>query len=257
MNLLKIIVVLCLWFLFSYLNQTLLRLLYRYNERKSPESAESRTAMAKNVLQVIVWGVWLLMTLSTLHISLEWLLAITGGLSTGVGFASKNIIENIFYGLSLMTGRIKVGEWIEVNGIMGKVNNISYTSTVIESIYGEIITFQNSQLFQNNYKNLSRNGGYVLAAVPFSVAYGSDLDEVKKMVTTAVTKLNHKWMDKSRPIASVVGELGDSGVNMKLFVWVIAPKRAHVVSDILHCIYDTLRKNNIEIPFPQRDVHMR
>jgi small-conductance mechanosensitive channel len=213
--------------------------------------------MSKNVIQIIIWGAWLLMSLSILHISLTWLLAITGGLSTGIGFASKNIIENIFYGASLMTGRIKVGDWIEVNGTMGKVSSISYTSTVIESLYGEIITFQNSQLFTNNYKNLTRNHGYVLAVVPYGVAYGSDLQQVIQLADNAVNQMKHQWMDKSKKAKSVVGELADSGINLKMFVWADAPKKSYVVSDVLKCIYDTLNQNGIEIPFPQQDVHIK
>ena len=253
----KITMVICLWFVFSYVSKTLLRLLYLHYEVKDPASAESRTAMSKNVIQIIIWGAWLLMSLSILHISLSWLLAITGGLSTGIGFASKNIIENIFYGASLMTGRIKVGDWIEVNGTMGRVSNISYTSTVVESLYGEIITFQNSQLFSNNYKNLTRNHGYVLAVIPYGVAYGSNLQEVIRLVDGAVNQLKHRWMDKSKQVKSVVGELADSGINLKMFVWADAPKKSYVVSDVLKCIYDTLNQNGIEIPFPQQDVHIK
>jgi small-conductance mechanosensitive channel len=197
------------------------------------------------------------MSLAIFHISVSWLLAITGGLSTGIGFASKNIIENIFYGASLMTGRIKVGDWIEVNGTMGKVSSISYTSTVIESLYGEIITFQNSQLFTNNYKNLTRNHGYVLAVVPYGVAYGSDLQQVIQLAVNAVNQMKHQWMDKSKKAKSVVGELADSGINLKMFVWADAPKKSYVVSDVLKCIYDTLNQNGIEIPFPQQDIHIK
>ena len=255
-SIIKITMVICLWFLFSYLSKTLLQLLHMHYMTKDPASADSRTAMTKNVIQIFIWGAWLLMALSILHISLSWLLAITGGLSTGIGFASKNIIENIFYGASLMTGRIKVGDWIEVNNTMGRVTSISYTSTVIESLFGEIITFQNSQLFSNNYKNLTRNHGYVLAVVPYSVAYGSDLQKVTQLVDGAVNEMKHQWMDKSKKVKSVVGELADSSINLKMFVWADAPKKSHVVSDVLKCIYDTLNKNDIEIPFPQQDVHI-
>ena len=256
-SIIKITMVICLWFFFTYLSKTLLQLLHLHFVSKDPDSAESRTAMTKNVIQVFIWGCWLLMSLSILHISVSWLLAITGGLSTGIGFASKNIIENIFYGASLMTGRIKVGDWIEVNGTMGKVTNISYTSTVIESLYGEIITLQNSQLFSNNYKNLTRNHGYVLAVVPYNVAYGSDLQQVTQLVDGAVNQMKHKWMDKSKKVKSVVGELADSGVNLKMFVWADAPKKSYVISDVLKCIYTTLSQNGIEIPFPQQDVHIK
>ena len=253
----KLTMVICMWFLFSYISKTLLKLLHLHYSIKDPSTADSRTAMSKNIIQIFIWGAWLLISLSILHISVSWLLAITGGLSTGIGFASKNIIENIFYGASLMTGRIRVGDWIEVNGTMGKVNSISYTSTTIESLYGEIITLQNSQLFSNNYKNLTRNHGYVLAVVPYSVAYGSDLQQVMQLVDTAVNQLKHKWMDRSKKVKSVVGELADSGVNLKLFVWADAPKKSYVISDVLKCIYDTLNQNGIEIPFPQQDVHLK
>lgn len=256
-SIIKLTIVVCLWFFFTYLSKTLLRLIHLHFESTDPSTADSRTAMMKNVIQIFIWGAWTLLSLSILHISVTWLLAITGGLSTGIGFASKNIIENIFYGASLMTGRIKVGDWIEVNGTMGRVTSISYTSTVIESLYGEIITFQNSQLFSNNYKNLTRNHGYVLAVVNYGVAYGSNLQQVTELVDTAVNQMKHKWTDRKKQAKSVVGELADSGINLKMFIWAEAPKKAYVVSDVLNCIYDTLNKNGIEIPFPQQDVHIR
>ena len=155
-----------------------------------------------------------------------------------------------------MTGRIKVGDWIQVDGTMGKVISISYTSTVIESLFGEVITFQNSQLFTKNYKNLTRNHGYVLAVIPFGVAYGSNLKQVTELAEAAVTGLHHQWVDKSKQVKAVVSEMGDSGVNFNLFVWSDAVKKAYVVSDVLKCVYDTLNKHNITIPFPQRDVHI-
>ena len=256
-SIVKLVMVICLWFFFSYLSKTLLRLIHLHYVQKDPDSADSRTVMARNIIQVIIWGAWVLISLSVLHISVEWLLTITGGLSIGIGFASKNIIENIFYGASLMTGRIKVGDWIEVNNTMGRVTSISYTSTVVESLYGEIITFQNSQLFTNNYKNLTRNHGYVLAVVPYSVAYGSNLHEVVQFVDDAVNQLHHRWIDRSKKVKSVIGELSDSGININLFVWADAPKKSYVVSDVLNCVYDTLNQHGIEIPFPQQDVHIK
>jgi small-conductance mechanosensitive channel len=255
-SIMKIVKVVGLFMLFAYLNKQSINLLHRHFMSQNPDSAASKTVMAKNVVQVFVWGLWLLLSLAILHISVQWLIAITGGLSTGIGFASKNIIENIFYGLSLMTGRMKVGDWIEVNNTTGRVTNISYTSTVVESLYGEVITFQNSQLFTYNYKNLTRNHRYVLAVVYYSVAYGSDLQQVINVVEEATNKLKKSWMDPSKKIVSVVGELGDSGVNMKLFVWVTAPKLSSMTSEVLSCIYDTLKANNISIPFPQRDIHI-
>ena len=256
-SIISLAVVISLWFFFSYASKTILQLMRMHYQISDPSTAASKEVMGRNVVQVIVWGVWFLITMGIMGISLAWLMVVTGGLSTGIGFASKDIIENIYYGITLMTGRIKVGDWIQVDGTMGKVTSISYTSTVVESLYGEIITFQNSQLFTKNYKNLTRNHGYVLAVVHYGVAYGSNLQQVIELVDSAVNQMKHKWMDKSKKAKSVIGELADSGINLKMFVWADAPKQSYVISDVLNTIYDTLNKNGIEIPFPQQDVHIK
>ena len=255
-SILKLLMVITIWILFRYIVHTVLALLKQHYVATDPSTADSKEVMGKNVIQVFVWGMWLMIALSLFHISVTWLLAISGGLSTGIGFASKDIIENIYYGASLMAGRVKVGDWIDVDGRMGKVASISYTSTVVESLYGEVITYQNAQLFKSNYKNLTRNHGYVLAVVPFGVAYGSNLKQVTELVETAINELQHKWMDKRKPVKCVCSGMGESSVTFNLFVWADAPKKSYVVSDVLKCVYETLNEHGISIPFPQRDVHI-
>ena len=240
-SIVKLAIVVSLWFLFRWISKTILSLMRLHFEIKDPSTAESRVVMGKNVVQLIIWGAWLLLTLAYLHISVEWLLAISAGL---------------YYGTMLMTGRIKAGDWIQVDGTMGKVASISYTSTIVESLYGEVITFQNSQLFTKNYKNLTRNHGYILALVPFSVAYGSKAGQVKDLIENAIQNLKHRMIDNSKRVRVVMTEMADSSINFQLVVWVDAVKKIYVVSDILNCIYDTLNANGIEIPFPQRDVHL-
>ena len=256
-SILKLSMVVNLWFLFSYVASTILALLSLHFKHQDPTTAASREVMGKNVIQVLVWGIWLLMSLSILHISVTWLLAISGGLSTGIGFASKDIIENIYYGATLMAGRVKVGDWIDVDGTFGKVKSISYTSTVVETLYGEVITFQISQLFTKNYKNLTSNLGYVLAGIPFSVAYGSNLKDVTQMVEDAINGMNHPWSDHKKQVKAVVSTMGESSIDFKLFIWADAVKKIYVVSDVLKKIYETLNANGISIPFPQRDIHIK
>ena len=255
-SILKLSMVITMWFLFRWIVHTVLALLRQQYQADDPTTAASKEVMSKNVIQVLIWGIWLMISLSVFHISVAWLLAISGGLSTGIGFASKDIIENIYYGASLMAGRIKVGDWIQVDGTMGKVASISYTSTVVESLYGEVITFQNAQLFTKNYKNLTRNHGYVLVVIPFGVAYGSNLKEVTNLVEGTLNNMHHQWIDQTKRVKCVVSEMADSSVNFKLFVWADAPKQSYVISDVLKCVYDTLNTNGISIPFPQRDVHL-
>lgn len=245
-----------LYFIFNYINHTSKALVKQYLMRKDPTTAESRSVMIINVLQVVVWGIWLLISLGLLHVSNTWLVVISGGLSTGIGFAMKDILENIYYGISLMAGRVKVGDWIECDGTKGKVSSISYTSTMLEAIDGSVIAFTNSQLFTKNYKNLTKNHGFVLAQLPFGVAYGSNIKQVTKLVEDAVLKLHHQWLDPEKRVKVVFRELGDSSINFTLLCWVDAVKQIYVVSDVMQTIYDTLNEHGIEIPFPQCDVHL-
>ena len=257
MSIFSIIQVITLYFIFRYINQLLLQLMQLHFNQKNMVNAGSRKMMGKNVIQVIVWGAWLLLSLSILRIGGTWLGYIAGGLSTGIGFASKDILENIYYGISLMTGRVKVGDWIECDGTKGKVASISYTSTMLEAIDGSVIAFTNSQLFTKNYKNLTKNHGYVLSIIPFGVAYGSNLKDVTKLVEDSVKALRHRYIDNRKDVRVVFTEFGDSSINFKLLCWVDAVKQIYAVSDVMECIYDTLNANGIEIPFPQRDVHIK
>ena len=258
LSLFSIIQVAELYFFFKYVNSVCLELLHLHFKGKNYRTnASSREVMGKNVTQVLVWGAWLLISLSIFHIGGKWLAYIATGLSTGVGFASKDILENLYYGINLMAGRVKVGDWIECDGIKGKVASISYTSTMLEAIDGSIIAFTNSQLFTKNYKNLTKNHGYVLSLIPFGVAYGSNMKDVTTIIEEAVNGLNHPYLDPSKQVKVVFTEFGDSSINFQLLCWVDAVKQIYVVSDVMQCIYNTLEAHNISIPFPQCDVHVK
>jgi len=262
-SIISLLIVVALYFLFGYINRVSIDTLKLYLSKGDQKLAASRTVMGRNVIQVIVWGVWLLLSLAILHVSNTWLVVISGGLSTGVGFAMKDIIENIYYGISLMAGRVKVGDWIECDGTKGKVSSISYTSTMVDAIDGSVIAFQNSQLFTKNYKNLTKNHGYVLTIIPFGVAYGSNIRQVQELVEQAIIDLQHPYIDYSRkfnrekPIKVVFKEFGDNSVNLKLYCWADAVRQSYAISDVMTKIYEVLNEHNIEIPFPQHDVYIK
>ena len=254
-SLVKLIMVINSWFLFRYVSKTILAFLKMHYQISDPSTAASKEVMGRNVIQVLVWGIWLMFSLSLLNISIYWMLALGGGLSTGIGFASKDIIENIYYGASLMAGRIKVGDWIDVDGTMGKVVSISYTSTVIESIQGEVITFQNAQLFTKNYKNLTRNHGYVLTTIPFGVAYGSNIAQVKRLIEDTINDLHLDGTDSTKDVFTRVSELGDSSVNFTVRLWVKTADYWGVWFDMNRHVYEEFNRRGIGFPFPQIQVH--
>lgn len=243
-----------LYFLFAYLNKTIMALLYIHFENTDHKTAATRFVMAKNVIQVVVWGIWLLIVLGLFKVNNTWLVVVSGGLSTGIGFAMKDIIENIYYGISLMTGRIKVGDLIECDGIRGSVSSINYTSTMVNTTDGSVIAFQNSQLFTKNYKNLTRNHGYELDVIVIGVAYGSNAAQVKALLTETVSKLDCR--DKKKDVNVVFSNFGADSIDFKVLVWVPVMIRTYADGEIKEAIYNCLNENNIEIPFPQRDIHI-
>lgn len=248
-------IVASLWFLFNYINKTICDGVRLYLEIKYPTSASSRSVMLINVVQVIVWGGWLLISLNILEISSTWIVVVSGGLSTGIGFAMKDILENIYYGISLMAGRIKIGDYIICDGIRGRVSSISYTSTLLEATDGSIIAFQNSQLFTKSYKNMTKNHGFELDGMQVGIAYGSNLKEVKKLLIDAISKL--PCVRKNKPAVVGVKSFDDSSITLQIYVWVSVLTHFAADSMVMECIYETLNANNIEIPFPQREITIK
>lgn len=263
----KAVQVVILFYLFSYFCHTSLNLLHHHfaqsehdhaieeNRREDPQAVVSRTAMWRNVIQVLVWGIWLMISMKIFNIDNSWIVAISAGLSTGIGFAMKDILENIYYGISLMAGRIRVGDYVSIDGTRGTVRNISYTSTMIEALDGSIISFQNSQLFTKNYKNLTKNHGYELAIIPVGVAYGSNVAEVKELAAAAVKRIERKNYIKY--INTVFVNFGDNSIDFKVLAWVDSRKQIYATGEIYEALYNTLNEHHIEIPYPQRDVHIK
>jgi small-conductance mechanosensitive channel len=264
----NVVTVICLFFVFSYINHTTIAVLthqfwIREQEleksqegkyRADRKNVEKKTSMWKNVIQVFVWGAWLLITMAMFNINNSWLVAISAGLSTGIGFAMKDILENIYYGISLMAGRIKVGDYISIDGTRGTVQSISYVSTTLETLDGSIMAFQNSQLFTKNYKNLTKNHGNELAIIPVGVAYGTNASQVKEVIAEAVKKIERRNYIKY--LQTVFVGFGDNSIDFKILAWVDSRKQIYAESDILEAVYNALNANSIEIPYPQRDLHI-
>lgn len=245
----------CLYFLFNYINITSVDFMRHHFEKADPASTASKIVMFKNVMQVIIWGIWLMIALNVFQVGKSWLLAIFAGLSTGLGFASKDILENIYYGISLMMGRVKVGDYIICDGTRGKVSSISYTSTMLEATDGSVIAFQNSQLFSKNYKNMTKNHGYELDILEVGIAYGSNVKEVKQILIDALMKLDCIYQDKG--VKVLLKSFDDSCITLRIVVWVNVLTQAIDDATIMECIYDTLNDHNIEIPFPQREITIK
>ena len=250
-----IAIVVTLWFIFNYINRTTKAFILMSLKQHDPLNAAQRFMMIRNILQIFIWGVWFLISLAIFHVSSTWLVVISGGLSTGIGFASKDILENIYYGISLMTGRIKIGDLIVCDGVRGRVSSISYISTTIDTTDGSVIAFQNSQLFTKNYKNMTRNHGYECHILDVGVAYGTNIKKAKEVIINAISGLD--CLDPSKDPKVVLKELGDSALILKVIIWVNVFTQFADDGEVLEAIYNALNENDIEIPFPQLDIHQK
>lgn len=218
-------------------------------------SDKKAVSLSMNIIKYVGWGIFIYIVLVTLQVSRTGITFILTGLSTGIGFAMKDTLENLFYGLSLMNGRVKIGDVIECDGVRGKVNNINYQSTLVETIDGSVIAFLNSQLFTKNFKNMTRNHGYEMAKITVGVAYGSKVDQVREMIIDRISHLD--CYDPNKGVQVLFQNFGESSVDLLVVVWVRVKSQVADIALIKENIYSVLNENGIEIPFPQSDVHIR
>ena len=263
LSLFKICLVTACWFVFRYINY-LFRSVYRkYKERHKLPDEQLNLTLANNLIAILVWGSYFIFALILLQVPKSGISIVTAGLATGLGFAMKDLLENFIYGISLMTGRVRVGDYIECDGILGKVDSITYQSTQIITADGSIIAFLNASLFNKNFKNLTRNHSYELVSVPIGVAYGTDVNKVRKVLIDAITPLMHKNAEGKDIVNLATGvkvafsNFGDSSIDLSVIFWVLVQEKIGFVAQVKETIYNTLNAHNIEMPFPQRDVYIR
>ena len=253
-----------LFFIFRYVNYALRSFYLHYRKQYADDSQAINKTLARNVFGIVCWGLYAIIVLVIFQVPKDGISIVGAGLATGLGFAMQSILENFFYGISLMTGRIHVGDYIECDGIAGKVESITYQSTQITTADGSVIAFLNSALFSKNFKNMTRNHRYELIKVPVGVAYGTDVEQVRQLLIEALTPICHEQTadgqplaDTSIPVSVSFADFGDSSVDLLVGVWMLVEQKILLTARIKEAIYNTLNKNNIEIPFPQRDVHIR
>ena len=253
-----------LFFVFRYINYALRSFYLHYRKQYSNNNEAVNKTLARNIIGILCWGLYIIIVLIIFRVPKDGISIVGAGLATGLGFAMQSILENFFYGISLMTGRIHVGDYIECDGIAGKVESITYQSTQILTNDGSVIAFLNSALFSKNFKNMTRNHRYELIKIPIGVAYGTDIEQVRQLLIEAITPIcqeenaaGQPITDTDIPVSVSFADFGDNSVDLKVGVWMLVEEKFALTARIKEVIYNTLNKNNIEIPFPQRDVHIK
>ena len=270
MSLYDLMFLAALFFVFRYMNKAIHtiwqqiqynRFLRKYN-RKTIRNNEINLSLGNSLISIFVWFIYIYIFIVTLRIPTSSLGLIAGGLSAGIGIALKDIINNFVYGIQLMGGRLRVGDWIECDGVRGAVTDINYQSTQVETIDGVTVSFLNSALFAQSFTNLTKSDSYELLKLHVSVAYGTDLQKAREVLVEALQVMRTKdaygreIVEPNKGIYVVFGEFGDSGVDIIVKQYVLAAERVPYADRAPEVMYNALNAHGIVIPFPQRDIHI-
>jgi small-conductance mechanosensitive channel len=191
-------------------------------------------------------------------VDLSSLAIIAASVGVGVGFGLQNIINNFVSGIIILAERpISIGDRIEVAGVAGRVTKIQLRSTTVVTNDNITMIVPNADFISNTVTNWSHGDPKVRIRVPVGVAYGSDLKLLQQLLLEAAGEHPKALRDPS-PVV-LFNEFGDSSLNFELGVWTQEMTAApiHFTSEMNFIIEQKLRENDIEIPFPQRDLHVR
>ncbi|MDX1808704.1 MAG: mechanosensitive ion channel [Sulfurospirillaceae bacterium] len=241
---------------------------YKANiKRIAPNSIsinESTRMIFSNIGYYIILIIAFFVALNVLGINLSSIALVAGALSVGIGFGLQNIVSNFISGIIIMFERsIKVGDYIELSdSLKGHVSGIHMRATTINTNSNIDVIVPNQNFVQNNVINWTMNDKIRCFQVPFGVAYGTKPEKVIKVVEEAVEKCKFKDVmnTKNRHTNIVMTSMNNSSVDYELFVWIQGPEILNpksTISRFLIVIYNALYENGIEIPFPQRDLHLR
>jgi len=210
------------------------------------------------VIKFTSLGIGCLIALNILGINLRFLLVFAGAIGVGVGLGLQNMAANVISGFTIIFGgKIRKGDWIEVEAMMGEVTDIYLRATKVRTRDNIEYLVPNSNIISNTMVNYSLSSPLIRIELPVGVSYSADPHQVEKILLSAAE--NEPLVDKiHRPAVRFV-EYADSSINFELLVWIDVRKtpRRKVRSNLYFVIFEELAKAGIEIPFPQRDLHIR
>ena len=265
-----IVVAVGLFFIFRYLNIALHALwqqgryaaFMKKNNRRTVRANEINLSLGNSLISVGVWFLYCVVIVKLLNIPTGSLGLVAGGLSAGVGLAMKDILNNFIYGIQLMSGRLRVGDWIECDGIRGQVTDINYQSTQVETEQATTVSFLNATLFGKSFTNLTKSSPYEFLKVVVGIPYGSDVQQVRTVLEKAMEVMKTKdeygrdVVDPRFGIYVRFNEFGDSAVEIAVKQYVLASSHIAYRDKAKEVIYNALQECGINIPFPQRDIHI-
>ncbi|MEZ5655114.1 MAG: mechanosensitive ion channel [Sphingobium sp.] len=239
------------------------RLLVKRAQVRLGEARMASVYIGGQVIRYIIVFAGLAAAVSTLGVDLSTLSLFAGALGVGIGLGLQDIVKNFVCGIVLLFDRsIEVGDYVELeNGTNGIVSSIGPRATNLMTNDNVDIMVPNANLLNGQLTNWTRNRGTRRIRVPFGVAYGSDKDMVKAAALAAARSVPFTMPDDDTHKTQVwLTKFNDSSLDFELVVWptLAAVKRpGSMMAAYCWAIDDALREHGIEIPFPQRDIHIR
>jgi potassium-dependent mechanosensitive channel len=219
---------------------------------------ENQARTLRNWLMVLVGFLLALATLNWLNIPLTIFAFLAGALAIGVGFGTQTMIKNFISGIILLFERkVRVGDTIEVDGIVGVVSEINTRSSIIRSINGVENLIPNSLFLENRVVNWTLNNRLIRREIKLGVTYGSPTHDVIRILTEAAER--HGLVLKHPEPVATLSNFGDNSMEFTLFFWIEQNDKTSAIvveSDLRVIIEKRLAEDGISVPFPQRDVHL-
>ena len=230
-------------------------LIYLFTD--ADESEMSALEASLTIFRYFMIMLGILLSLNLLGLNNTTIAAITGGLSVGVGFGLREILGNFISGLLLLFERsLHPGDVIKIGSEMGIVEKLSIRSTTLRTNNNIEIIVPNQKFLTSEVTTYTKSSRLARILVPVGASYDSDPEEVRR-VLLALAK-THPEVEKDPPPTVFFTQLGDSSIDFQLAVWLHDPKRIKAItSDLYFMIFKEFGKHQIEIPYPQQELHVR
>lgn len=255
----RVMTILIATYIVSRLLQNGLRRFASYRQSMAQSSVYALT----RITHYVVMLVGLLVAIASIGIDLTKFAMFASALGIGVGFGLQNLISNFTAGIMLLFEKtLKVGDFVELeSGVTGEVKEINIRSTLITTNDNIDIIVPNSEFVAGRVTNWTMRDTIRRVKIGFGVAYGTDKELVRKAVLEAAERVPHTLDDGShKPPQVWLTEFGDSALNFELVVWLkpeAVSRPSAVKAAFMWEIHTSLEEYDIEIPFPQRDLHIK
>lgn len=255
-SLLDIIIAVLIFFVVFKLSRNI-KVLIESQLRKSTNLDRGRIHLITRIVRYsfIILGAFI--ALSIVGINLTTLKVLIGALGVGIGFGLQTIVNNLISGFILLSERsIIPGDLIEVDGLVAEIETVGLRATIVKTFDNIEVIIPNSDLVNKNVINLTHTDEVIRISVPIGVSYSSNPEKLRKILMEGLSDIEDTL---DTPEYNVIfSGFGDSSLNFKILIWTDKPfKKIKIESDIRFLVFKILKDNNIEIPFPQMDVHIK